>query len=137
LYEVRTDKVFATMTPTLKKKLLERINAGMDSDSAAAELQIPVSELHKASKRFAAQIDEATRAGSARLRGRLFKNALSENDSRYLESMLEKRMEAAAAEPITAIVRTVISAVCEKCGHKPRLLSATTPRKPTNGQAAT
>ena len=58
------------MTPTLKKKLLARINAGMDDDSAAAELGIPASEITNASKRFAAQIDEAVRAGSARLRGR-------------------------------------------------------------------
>ena len=117
------------MTPTLKKKLLARINAGMDGDSACAELSIPVSELTNASKRFAAQLGEATRAGSARLRGRLFKNALSEGDTKFLQDLLDRRANASANEPITEIVRTIISAVCEKCHHKPKLPGAASQRR--------
>ncbi len=127
------------MTPTLKKKLLARINAGMDSDSACAELGIPVSDLHNASKRFADQIAEAERAGGARLRGRLFKNALSENDTKFLQDLLDRRAQAVANEPITKIERVIINPPCWKCGAVQPLPSTGLPRKkpgkPTNGAA--
>ena len=107
------------MTPTLKKKLLARINAGMDGDSACAELGIPVSELASASKRFSDQIAVAERAGSARLRGRLFKNALSENDTKFLQDLLDRRANASANEPITRIERVIIDmSHCPKCKHQ-------------------
>jgi hypothetical protein len=128
------------MTPTLKKKLLARINAGMDGDSACADLGIPVIELTNASKRFAAQIDEATRAGSARLRGRLFKNALAGDDTKYLQDLLDKRANASADQTVTKIQRIIIGpekdgeyARCHHCGKAP----FSKLRKPTNGQAAT
>jgi hypothetical protein len=123
------------LTPTQKRKLLERISAGMDPDSSAAELGIPVSELTRASKRLAAQIGDAVREGSARLRGRLYRNALQLDDVKYLQDILNKRAEAAAAEPITTIERKIISSPCQKCGHKQKLLPATTPKGPTNGAA--
>ena len=109
------------MTPATKKKLLARINAGMDGDSACAELGIPVSELTSASKRFTAQIDEATRAGSARLRGRLFKSALSENDTKFLQDLLDRRAFAGANQTITKIERVIIQGGyrCNWCGKPP------------------
>ncbi len=124
------------MTPTLKKKLLARINAGMDSDSACAVLGIPASEITNASKRFAAQIDSAVRAGSARLRGRLFKNALRDDDTKYLQDLLDRRAQAGANQAITRIERVVIDGGyrCAHCGKPPG--AAPKPRKPTNGQAA-
>ena len=123
------------MTPTLKKKLLARINAGMDGDSACAELRIPVSELANASKRFSDQIAVAERAGSARLRGRLFKNALSENDTKFLQDLLDKRANAGADQTITRIERVIIDGGnrCRHCGKPPA--TDPKPRKQTNGQA--
>jgi hypothetical protein len=124
------------MTPTLKKKLLERINAGMDADSACAELNIPVVELAKASPKFSEQITIAQRAGSARLRGRLFKNALAGDDTKYLQDILDKRASAGANQTITRIERVIIQGGhrCVHCGKPP----ATEPKAPkrTNGQAA-
>ena len=106
------------MTPTLKKKLLARINAGLDTDSAAAELGIPVSDLTNATKRFSDQIAEAVRAGSARLRGRLFKNALRDDDAKFLQDLLDKRAQASANAPITEIRRIIIPMThCPKCQH--------------------
>jgi len=103
------------MTPATKRKLLARIGAGMDGDSACAELGIPVSEIANASPRFAALIDEAVRAGSARLRGRLFKNALRDDDTKYLQDLLDKRAQV-GAETITEIRRIVFFSNCEVCG---------------------
>ncbi len=124
------------MTPTLKKKLLARINAGMDADSACAELRISASEITNASKRLSAQIDEAIRAGSARLRGRLFKNALRDDDTKYLQDLLDRRAQAGANQAITRIERVVIDGGyrCAHCGKPPG--AAPKPPKRTNGQAA-
>lgn len=125
------------MTPTQKKKLLTQIEAGMDSDSACAVLGIPASEITNASKRFAAQIDSAVRAGSARLRGRLFKNALRDDDTKYLQDLLDRRAQAGANQAITRIERVVIDGGyrCAHCGKPPG--AAPTPPKRTNGVAAT
>ena len=125
------------MTPTLKKKLLARINAGLDPDSACAELGIPVSDITNASKRFSEQLDEASRAGSARLRGRLFKNALRDDDTKYLQDLLDRRAHATANEPITKIERVIIDVPhpCTKCGHIPPPPLPTSGVTPSNGSA--
>ncbi len=124
------------MTLALKKKLLARINAGMDGDSACAELGIPASEITNASKLFAARLDEAVRAGSARLRGRLFKNALRDDDTKYLQDLLDRRAQAGANQAITRIERVVIDGGyrCAHCGKPPG--AAPKPPKKTNGKAA-
>jgi len=122
------------MTPTLKRKLLARINAGMDTDSAAAELGIPVSEITNCTKAFTAKLDEAVRAGSARLRGRLFKNALRDDDAKFLQEILDRRSHAAANQPVTAIHRLVIDSPCQVCGHtyKPVVKPKDIPIEPTD-----
>ena len=124
------------MTPAEKRKLIAQIEAGMDSDSACAVLGIPASEITNASKRFAAQISEAERAGSARLRGRLFKNALSANDTKFLQDLLDRRAQAGANQAITRIERVVIDGGyrCAHCGKPPG--AAPKPPKKTNGKAA-
>ncbi len=125
------------MTPTQKKKLLTQIEAGMDSDSACAVLGISASEITNASKRFAAQIDEAVRSGSARLRGRLFKNALRDDDTKYLQDLLDRRANAGANQAITRIERVVIDMThCPRCKHQLVKMPGAAPPKRTNGQAA-
>ena len=125
------------MTPTQKKKLIAQIEAGMDSDSACAVLGISASEITNASKRFAAQIDEAVRSGSARLRGRLFKNALRDDDTKYLQDLLDRRAQA-GAETITRIERHIIDVThCPRCKHQLVKLPSESlhTKKPANGKA--
>ena len=123
------------MTPSKKAKLLARIGAGMDTDSAAAELGIPVSDITNCTKAFTSKIDEAARAGSARLRGRLFKNALRDGDQKYLQDILDRRAQAGANQPISRIERHIIDVThCPKCKHRlVQLPSVQT--KPSNGAA--
>ena len=123
------------MTPTTKKKLLARINAGMDGDSACAELGIPVSELNNGSKRFTVQIAEAVSAGSARISGRLFKNALRDDDTKYLQDLLDRRAHA-GADQIIRVERVILAGGgrCVWCGKPP----GNEPKAPkrTNGMGA-
>ena len=106
----------------------------MDSDSAAAELGIPLADLTNGTKRFTDQIDEAVRAGSARLRGRLYTNALRDDDTKYLQDILDRRAQAGAEAPITEIRRIILSPPgghCVHCGkaqgsaRKPHLTAVT------------
>lgn len=123
------------MTPTLKRKLLDRINAGMDTDSACAELGIPITEIAAASKRLKELIGTAETAGSARLRGRLFKNALAGDDTRYLQDLLDRRAQV-GAKTITVIERRILSPPGGHCVHCGKAQGTPNPSKRTNGQAA-
>ena len=112
------------MTKDQRKALLERVGAGLTVASGAAELRIPMAEVHRAGKRFGKQLDEAFSKGNARLEAWLLTELRSEKDTKAVAALLERREQVAAASThIEAIERRIIFK-CEKCGHKPEVSPA-------------
>ena len=126
------------MTPSQRKQLLEHVASGLDVEAGAAQLGLSMSAVRKAGATLAKQLDEAYATGSARLRGRLLKAALTENDLKVIQSLLEQRALSSADKPLEIIERIIINPPCWKCGAVQTLPSAGKPpaRKPTNGKAA-
>ena len=125
------------MTPSQRKALLAHVASGLDVEAGAAQLGLSMSAVRKAGAKLARQLDEAYATGSARLRGRLLKAALTENDLKVIQSLLEQRaISAAEGEGVRKIERIIINPPCWKCGAVRPLLTAGTTRKP-NGKAAT
>ena len=78
------------MTPSQRKALLAHVSSGLDVEAGAAQLGLSMSAVRKAGAKLAQQLDEAYATGSARLRGRLLKAALTENDLKVIQSLLEQ-----------------------------------------------
>ena len=79
------------MTPSQRKQLLEYVSSGLDVEAGAAQLGLSMSAVRKVGAKLARQLDEAYATGSARLRGRLLKAALTDNDLKVIQSLLEQR----------------------------------------------
>ena len=125
------------MTPSQRKQLLESVSSGLDVEAAAAQIDLSMSDVRKAGPKLAKRLEEAYVTGSARLRGRLLKAALTENDLKVIQQLLEQRALVAAAQPLQRIVREIIDVPhpCVKCGHvSPPPLPASGV-KPGNGSA--
>ena len=121
------------MTRDQRKALKELVSAGLDVEAAAAQLNLSMSEVRKSGKQFAKQLAEAYATGSARLRGRLLKAALSENDAKAISALLEQRAISAAADTgINRIERVILpgGGRCLNCGKPPGQKPA-----PSNGKS--
>ena len=125
------------MTPSQRKALLAYVSSGLDVEAAGAQLGLSMSAVRKVGAKLARQLDEAYATGSARLRGRLLKAALTENDLKVIQSLLEQRaISASEGEGVLKIERILVNPPCWKCHAVQPLSTVGKPRKPTNGQAA-
>jgi hypothetical protein len=91
-----------------KAKLLAKVRAGHDVESACAELSLKPEQVRRDAV-LMEEIGEAFKTGTARLRARLLDGALKTNDLRVLSSLLEERQAAqlkAEAERPKAPART-------------------------------
>ncbi len=122
------------MTPSQRKQLLQFVSSGLDVEAGAAQIGLPMSAVRKAGAKLALQLEEAYATGSARLRGRLLKAALTENDLKVIQNLLEQRAISAADKPLESITRIIINPPCPKCGHIQPLSSVGLP--PTRTAAA-
>ena len=107
------------MTPSQRKQLLEYVSSGLDVEAGAAQLGLSMSAVRKVGAKLARQLDEAYATGSARLRGRLLKAALTDNDLKVIQSLLEQRaISSAEGKGVRQIERHVIDQMhCPNCQH--------------------
>jgi len=125
------------MTRDQRKQLLEYVSSGLDVEAAAVQIGLSMREVRKAGVKYAQQLDEAYGTGSARLRGRLLKAALTTDDLKVIQNLLEQRAITEADKPLERIERIIINPPCWKCHAVQPLPSAGLPtaRKPINDQA--
>ncbi len=106
-----------------REELLTKLRNGHDLEAAAAALGIGEKQIDAAGSKLAAEIGEAFKIGTSRLRSRLLELSLSNQDASALARLLDKReQQAEAVAPgITLIRRVIVSARCPRCGHRPAL----------------
>jgi hypothetical protein len=73
-----------------RDKLLGLIGDGFDLESGAAQLGVSPQTIRK-DDRLMAEVGEAFKVGTAKLRARVFQSALDNNDLKILGQMLERR----------------------------------------------
>jgi hypothetical protein len=78
------------LVPDARAKLLGKIRAGHDLESACAVLNLQPQELCKDVK-LMAEVNAAFKTGTSKLRARLLDGALKNNDLRVLSTLLEER----------------------------------------------
>ena len=125
------------MTRDQRKALLKLVGRGLDIESGAAQLNLPMAEVRKSGKVYAKQLKEAFSVGSALLRARVIETAVVADDTKTISAELERReLTAAAGTAITKIERVIIDGGyrCAHCGKPPG--AAPKPPKKTNGKAA-
>jgi len=105
------------MTLDQRKQLVQAVSSGLDIAAACAQLGISLKEVKKSGKLLSKQLDEAYLTGTARLRGRLLKSALTDDNSKVIQDILEQRDLIVAAQPVEKIIRVIINPPCPQCGH--------------------
>ena len=123
------------MTPSQRKQLLEYVSSGLDVEAGAAQIGLSMREVRKAGMKYAQALDEAYATGSARLRGRLLKAALTENDLKVIQNLLDQRAITESGKPLEKISRVVINPKCPECGYTPPPPLPASAGKPRNGSA--
>ncbi len=113
----------ARLSRTRREELLTKLRNGHDLEAAAAALGIGEKQIDAAGAKLAAEIGEAYKIGTSRLRSRLLELSLSNQDASALARLLDKREQhaEAVAPDITLIRRVIVSARCARCGHRPAL----------------
>ena len=106
------------MTRDERKRLLKLVGRGLDIESGAAQLGLPMAYVKKAGKVYAKQLKTAFSVGSALLRARVIESAVVSDDFKTISAELERReLTEAAGIGITEIVRTVLSPTGGFCVH--------------------
>ena len=124
------------MTRDQRKALLKLVGRGLDIESGAAQLNLPMAAIRASGKVYGKQLEAAFASGSALLRARVIEQAVVSDDVKTISAVLEQReLTQAAGQGITRIERVVIEGGyrCSHCG-KPPGLSPKRPKK-TNGKA--
>lgn len=115
------------LTKDLRQKLLGKLRNGHDIASASASLDVTEAQVKAAGAKLQTEVAAAFKVGTGKLRARLLELSLSNEDASALSRLLDRREQSeqatASNNPITRIERVVITAECEKCGHRPSLTS--------------
>jgi hypothetical protein len=113
----------ARLSRAWREELLTKLRNGHDLEVAAAALGIDEKQIDAAGVKLAAEIGEAYKIGTARLRARIMESALSGDNAAVLMKLLEQREAAQAAgeagAQITEIRHVIIEPVCPHCGKRP------------------
>ncbi len=128
----------ARLSKALREELLAKLCVGHDLQAAMANLSLTQRQIDSAGAKLAAEIGEAYKIGTARLRARIMESALSGDNAAVLMKLLEQREAAQAAgeagAQITEIRHVIIdetpqekrerfaharNAKCVHCGHSP------------------
>ncbi len=126
------------LSKALREELLAKLCVGHDLQAAMANLSLTQRQIDSAGAKLAAEIGEAYKIGTARLRARIMESALSGDNAAVLMKLLEQREAAQAAgeagAQITEIRHVIIdetpqekrerfaharNAKCVHCGHSP------------------
>ncbi len=126
------------LSKALREELLAKLCVGHDLQAAMANLSLTQRQIDSGGAKLAAEIGEAYKIGTARLRARIMESALSGDNAAVLMKLLEQREAAQAAgeagAQITEIRHVIIdetpqekrerfaharNAKCVHCGHSP------------------
>ena len=86
------------MTRDERKRLLKLVGRGLDIESGAAQLGLPMAYVKKAGKQYASQLETAFAVGNSLLRARVIETAVVEDDTKTISAELERRELTEAAE---------------------------------------
>ncbi len=126
------------LSKALREELLAKLCVGHDLQAAMASLSLTQRQIDSGGAKLAAEISEAYKIGTARLRARIMESALSGDNAAVLMKLLEQREAAQAAgeagAQITEIRHVIIDetpqekrerfahardAKCVHCGRSP------------------
>jgi hypothetical protein len=86
-------------------------------EGASASLGLTEAQIELARNKYGAEISNAFKVGTARLRARLIELTLDNEDVNALARVLDKRETAQiAGEEPTVIKHVVVPAICQSCG---------------------
>jgi hypothetical protein len=83
--------------------MVELVEGGLDVEAAAAEASVKMAEIH-GDPELVAELEQAYRTATARLRGRLLHRVLAGDDDKLLAAALDRREQAQADMAATASV---------------------------------
>ncbi|MDH3673792.1 MAG: hypothetical protein OES46_21970 [Gammaproteobacteria bacterium] len=111
------------LSKSQRGELLKLLCNGHDVESACSVLKIGQKEIAAGGAKLVAEIGEAYKIGTARLRARIMESALSGDNAAVLMKLLEQREAAEATgeagAQITEIRHVIIEPLCPHCGKRP------------------